>query len=177
MDTDVALILADRFICLALVSLTVSVCVHSGGVWGWITKQCEARRHLQSRWGSAQTNQVTTGNLHSPILSKGYKVCKIWPETLVIWDIYHQQALIPTSDVLVLSRWHQTCALSCSPRARSNRTPKGSGSSTPGTERTTSSPSSTEPSWSDVHLLLLSVLSTPHRDAAQSGFSVSGYCW
>lgn len=53
----------------------------------------------------------------------------------------------------VLSRWPRTCALSCSQRATSSRTPKGSASSTLGTERTTSSRSFTEPSWSDLGAL------------------------
>lgn len=49
----------------------------------------------------------------------------------------------------VPSRWRQTCASSSSSRATSSRTPSGSVSSTPATGRTTSSPSSTGPSWSD----------------------------
>uniref|UniRef100_A0AAQ5WYA7 [histone H3]-trimethyl-L-lysine(9) demethylase n=1 Tax=Amphiprion ocellaris TaxID=80972 RepID=A0AAQ5WYA7_AMPOC len=72
-----------------------------------------------------------------------------------------------------------TCASSSSHRATSNRTPKGNGSSTLDTGRTTSSPSSTEPSWSDF-FFLLSTLSTHHREPkvfiSWSGFSVSGYC-
>ena len=61
----------------------------SGGVWGWITKLCEARWHLRSRWGSAQTSQITNGNLQSePFYTK-----------IVFW-IHHQQKLICFSYVV-----------------------------------------------------------------------------
>lgn len=69
---------------------------------------------------------------------------------------------------LLRSRWPQTCVLSSSHRTTSNRTPKGNGSSTLDTERTTSSPSFTEPSWSDIHLSFSSCFPTsspppPHQ--------------
>lgn len=72
---------------------------------------------------------------------------------------------------LVLSQWRQTCVSSSSHRPTSNRTPKGSGSSTLDTERTTLSPSFTEPSWSDIHfffpaLHLSFTTSSPQRHAA-----------
>lgn len=67
---------------------------------------------------------------------------------------------------LVHSRWRQTCASSSSHRTTSNRTPKGNGSSIPDTERTTSSPSFTEPSWSDVYFFLLQLSTLSQRNAA-----------
>lgn len=61
-------------------------------------------------------------------------------------------------------RWHQTCVSSSSHKTTSSRTPKGKGSSTLGTERTTSSPSFTEPSWSDVRFFLqLSTCPSPRH--------------
>lgn len=62
---------------------------------------------------------------------------------------------------LVLSRWRRTCALSSSRRMTSNRTLKGNGSSTLDTERTTSSPSFTEPSWSDIRFFILLLSTSP----------------
>ena len=47
-----------------------------------------------------------------------------------------------------LSRWRRTCASRSSRRRRWSRRPSGSGSSTPGTGRTTSNPWCTGPSWS-----------------------------
>lgn len=66
-----------------------------------------------------------------------------------------------------LSLWRQTCVTSSSLRATWNRTPNGNGSSTLGTERTSSSPSFTEPSWSDVHFhVFLHWLSTTSSSSA-----------
>lgn len=144
----------------------VCLCTLPGGVWGWITNLSQARGHLHSRWGSAQTSQVTNGNYNPLLIRKVSEPYIEEPEEVIV--CLRSVTPASTNDFfpllrLFLSRWHQTCVLSSSRRTTSNRTPKDNGSSTLGTERTTSSRSFTEPSWSDVHffLLLLSTCPSP----------------
>lgn len=77
---------------------------------------------------------------------------------------------------LVLSQWHQTCVLSSSHRMTSNKAPKDNGWSTLDTERTTSSPSFTEPSWSDVHFLLQLLSKSLDSPDSPLYVSWSGFC-
>lgn len=131
-------------------NLCMCLSVSPGGVWGWIANLHQARRHLHSRWGSAQTSQVTNGKF---VFFLFYQAA-----------LLHQRALISIFNVLsFLSRWRPTCVSSSSRRTTSSRTPKGSGSLTLDTERTTSNPSSTEPSWSDALHLSHSSSSLDHK--------------
>lgn len=144
-------------ICILMVSLSACLCVclyvQSGGVWGWITNLRQARRHLLSRWGSAQTSQVTHGNLKSPF--SAHKKCSEQVTVCLSSAASGSAHFLFAMLCLVLSRWRRTCALSSSRRMTSKRTLKGNGSSTLDTERTTSSPSFTEPSWSDIRFFIL----------------------
>lgn len=78
-------------------------------------------------------------------------VSKTEPLSLLLYYSCAALSAINRSTLFPSSRWRRICALKESSwKRKSNRTRKGSASSTRAIEKTTSSRRSTEPSWSDV---------------------------